>query len=722
MQQAARRDQNNSLGSPVKFDVLRHASGHDDLSAKPLKSPGARWLALLSQSGAGLGGLIGTVVLGGYVLHVPALVTLRPGLKGMSPLTALGLLAIALAVLAWSRGARPKAQIAAAIAIAITIAALISHLFMGQDAISPILAQTLFQFPANLSGRTSIATAIGIGLVGISIFLRSREAALADMAAGAALIIAGTALLGYAYGVSDLYALPMFNSMALHTAFVLFLLSGTALLADPNSGWASILASNSNGGHSTRRQLLFLMAPPIAGWVLLSWTNAHLIGLGAAMALLVVATVVPLALLILRDGRVLETLDRERRAKADLLTGNAIELEAKLAAQAEALAHESNERTKAEAVLYRAQRMEAVGQLTGGIAHDFNNLLMAIGGNLELLKQRLPADDPKIQRYLSHATAAAEKGAKVTSQLLAFSRSQRLDIRAVSLDPILANARALIGNSLGPKIDVQMDLRSAGTWVRTDPGQLELAILNLAINARDAMPEGGTLRIVSHVIPTEAAGHEGSPDDIIIQVTDTGGGMTEEVAAKAVEPFFTTKSRGKGTGLGLAQVYGFARQCGGDLNIISAPGEGTTIEIVLKSTEALDHPVAPASTAHMSAVADQYEKPLLLVIDDDESVRAVVVDALLGAGFRVEQASDGPAGLAILERCKPAAAVIDFLMPGMNGAEVARLAQIRQPGLPIVFVSGYSETVALDEIAGAVVLRKPFQMDALSRTVNSVLQ
>lgn len=706
----------------MKFEVLLRTPGHDDRSAEPSTPRGAWWLVRLSQAGAGLGGLIGAAVIGGYALHRSWLVVLRPGSKGMSVLTAAGLIALAIAALARSRGADRGARIASVVALTITLAALISHATLGGDGLSPALADMLFQFPADLAGRMSVATAIGIGLIGLSIALRASKVALADAAAGVALIIAGIALLGFAYGAGDLDALPIFNSMAIHTALVLVLLAGAALIVDPNAGAAALLASSRTGGGATRRQLLVLIAPPIAGWLLLRWTQEHLIEIGASIALLVVATIVPLALLILRDGYALEALDRERRARADILAAHAIELERRLTAQAAALAHESDERAKAEAALYRAQRLEAVGQLTGGIAHDFNNLLMAIRGNLELLTQRMPADDARIQRYLSHATAAADRGAKVTAQLLAFSRSQRLDIVAARLDPILIGARDLIGNSLGPRIEVRTDLRSQGMWVRTDAGQLELAILNLALNARDAMPEGGIVRIASRVVPPPSGIADGHPDQIIIQVSDTGSGMTEEIAAKAVEPFFTTKSRGKSSGLGLAQVYGFARQCGGDLNIRSAPGQGTTVEILLKATEPAEDAVAPALATPAPGALGQAERPLLLVIDDDESVRSVVVESLLGAGFRVEQASNGPAGLALLEKCRPAAAVIDFLMPGMSGAEVARLAQIRQPSLPIVFVSGYSETVALDEIAGAVVLRKPFQMDALSRAVNSVLQ
>jgi CheY-like chemotaxis protein len=370
--------------------------------------------------------------------------------------------------------------------------------------------------------------------------------------------------------------------------------------------------------------------------------------------------------------------------------------------------------------MYRAQRMEAVGQLTGGIAHDFNNLLMAVRGNLDLMQRKLAPTEERLHRYLENAIAATDKGAKVTGQLLAFSRSQKLQVRPIELDPVLASARELIGSSLGPLIEISLMLDTATTWVMTDPDQLELAILNLAVNARDAMPDGGTLRIESGPSVTRLGDERDESGYIFIRVIDTGAGMTDEVAAHAIEPFFTTKARDKGTGLGLAQVYGFVRQCGGDLRIVSAVGSGTSVEILLPCAEpALEAAQSSPSNDGMAIAAGSGRS--VLVVDDDDAVRAVIVDALLAAGFQVHEASNGEAGLSLLDSTAPVAAVIDFLMPGMNGAEVARLAQQRRPGLPIVFVSGYSDTVALNGIMGAVVLRKPFDIGALDRALSSVL-
>jgi signal transduction histidine kinase/CheY-like chemotaxis protein len=669
---------------------------------------------------AAISGWVALVALLGYLINIPDLVHVRTGLEGMSPLTATALLALAVAALAKASDRNGLARWSAGFAIAIGAATLVAHAVMHADTLSPAVGAAVFRMRPEQVGRTSIATGLGVLLIATALLSRRRAPSLADWASSGGLLVSGTALLGYLYGVNDLYALPMFNSMAVNTAATLFLLSLSTLLAEPDVGWASILGSSELGGGAVRRQLGFVVLPVIGGWLLLVGTSAAHIGPAVAMALLVILTVAPLAMLILRDGRILNALDRERRSKADILEHIAEELNQKLAAQASELAREAEERTRAEAAMYRAQRVEAVGQLTGGIAHDFNNLLMAIRGNLELLQGRLPADEERLHRYLGNAMAATDKGAKVTGQLLAFSRSQRLDIRAAALDPVLTSARALIGNALGPNIALKLDLDTAGVWVRTDPDQLELAILNLAVNARDAMTDGGNICVESRAGEALRFNDTEETPSVVIRVIDDGAGMTPEVAAQAVEPFFTTKARGKGTGLGLAQVYGFVRQCGGDLRISSVVGEGTTIEILLPVAvpQANDAPTNAATGAQVSSAGNGRK---VLVIDDDEGVRSVIVDALRAAGFIVTEAGDGESGLALLDHVEPAAAVIDFLMPGMNGAEVARIAQLRRPGLPIVFVSGYSDTLALDGIAGAVVLRKPFDIAGLSRALSTVL-
>jgi signal transduction histidine kinase len=659
-------------------------------------------------------------VLFGYATHRAATVVVLPGLQGMSVLTATGLAAVGLALLAGSWDLRRTEQGLAAVALVVGVLVALSHAIVGGDILSPALAARLFAFDPSVAGQTSPATAAGLAALGAALLLR-RRTEIADALCSATLIVAGMALLGYVYGVRDLYAVPVFRTMALHTALSMFLLALATILVRPQDGLASIIASPGAGGRATRRQLAFTLLPPIAGAILLRATDAHRLGPGAAMAFLVVLTIAPLAWLILRDGRALNEIELERRRRAELQESLARDLEERLQAQAAELKSESAERAKAEQAVYRAQRMETVGQLTGGIAHDFNNLLMAVGGSLQLMAKRLDADHP-VQRYISTAQAATDKGAKLTAQLLAFSRTQKLDIRPVELDLTLGAARELLGNALGPQIRTETHLGAPGAWALTDANQLELAVLNLALNARDAMPDGGALIVESEPCTARLKAEDDEKAYLAVRVRDTGTGMSAEVAAKAVDPFFTTKERGKGTGLGLAQVYGFVRQCGGDLRIETELGRGTTVELLLPCAERpAAEPPTDRAAERAASPASLGRQRLLLVIDDDDGVRAVLVDTLREAGFEVIEACNGADGLSLLDGHVPAAAIIDFLMPGLNGAEVARLAQTRQPGLPIIFVSGYADTIALDGIAGAVVLRKPFDIDGLQRTVASVL-
>ena len=483
----------------------------------------------------------------GYVVDHPALTRVRADWQGMSPITSAGLISLGCAILSQTFSARRPTAIFGGLALAIGGGMLVVHAVAGRDVLSPWLATILLHFGPGQTGRVSIATAACLCALG-GVSLGRRSSWYGEAAAAAALLVSGVALLGYAYGVRDLYSVPIFRTMGLNTACALFSLSAGLLLADPRAGWASVIASREAGGGATRRQLGFLMLPPIAGWVLLQITSAAALGPAIAMALLVILTIVPLGLLIIRDGRLLNALEAERRTKAGMQARVRNELEAELSAQAQRLAVESAERAKAEAALSRAQRMEAVGQLTGGIAHDFNNLLMAVGGNLQLLAKRLP-EDHSARRFALNGMEAVARGAKLTGQLLAFSRTQKLDPRPVELDPVLRSARALVGAALGPSIDVRLEADAAGAWALTDPDQLELAILNLAVNARDAMPDGGILTVSSGACRTRLGQTGREAGCFFVQVRDTGQGMSAEIAEKAIEPFFTTKERARAQGL-----------------------------------------------------------------------------------------------------------------------------------------------------------------------------
>jgi CheY-like chemotaxis protein len=362
--------------------------------------------------------------------------------------------------------------------------------------------------------------------------------------------------------------------------------------------------------------------------------------------------------------------------------------------------------------------MEALGQLTGGIAHDFNNLLTVVVGGLDLITKRV--EDAKLRRYAENALTAAERGARLTGQLLAFSRVQRLEVRPVQVAPLIQNMRPLLRNVLGPGIEKRFDLDEAMMPVMADPTQLEVAILNLAINARDAMPDGGTLSFATRPVAVTDEPELEDGDYVELTISDTGVGMPPEIAERAFEPFFTTKEVGKGTGLGLSMVYGMARQSGGAARIESRPGKGTSVRLLFRKA---DDAVAEAEAAAEPAAPAKPARPLsVLVIDDDPDVRAFIVAALEEQGSKVRHACDGKEGIAEAEREPPDLVIVDFIMPGLSGAEVADRILAENPGQPILFVSGYSETEAVKRIApDAPLLAKPFRAEALEKAVRAVL-
>lgn len=371
------------------------------------------------------------------------------------------------------------------------------------------------------------------------------------------------------------------------------------------------------------------------------------------------------------------------------------------------LKYEIEQRQRAETALVQSQKMEAIGQLTGGLAHDFNNLLTAVVGNLDLIRTR--ATDPRIIRRAEHAFRAAERGSKLTAQLLAFSRTQKLATAPVDLNALISGMSELVNQTLGAEITVKTELSNGLPHALADANQLELAILNLSINARDAMPDGGTLTISTR---SDAVDKQ----RVIVCVADTGTGMPPEVVARAFDPFFTTKPPGKGTGLGLSQVYGIVRQIGGDISIDTAPGKGTRISIALRIADALaEHESAAPGTVSRGSET-------ILIVDDDPDVRQIMFGVLSDVGYLVREAASGEAALHILKDYRPDLLVLDFGMPGANGAEVAASARQQNDSLRILFVSGYSDTSAIEKAVGkAVLLHKPFRPAEFAAAVRSSL-
>jgi PAS domain S-box-containing protein len=387
-----------------------------------------------------------------------------------------------------------------------------------------------------------------------------------------------------------------------------------------------------------------------------------------------------------------------------------------------ATARDITERETMEERLRQSQKMEAVGQLTGGLAHDFNNLLTAVIGNIELLTPRL-AGDPAASRFLAAAQRAAENGAKLTEQLLAFSRRQHLQPRAVDLNAVVDGMRELLTRTIGTTIRVNARLARELWPALVDPTQIEVAILNLAINARDAMPLGGTLTIETRnlacgidPVPAEI----GDADCICLSVRDTGTGMTDEVLNAAVEPFFTTKDVGKGSGLGLSQVYGMVRQSNGSMQIESRVNTGTTVHLYLPSA------AAPADRAESDGGRATAERAggRILVVDDNAPVREVSVQMLRELGFGVTEADSGHAALDALARGEAYdLLLIDVAMPGLNGIETVRRAREMSPGLRVLYVTGYADLSGMEHPSGDdPLIKKPFRLAELAAELRSALR
>jgi CheY-like chemotaxis protein len=371
----------------------------------------------------------------------------------------------------------------------------------------------------------------------------------------------------------------------------------------------------------------------------------------------------------------------------------------------------------------QSQKMEAVGHLTGGVAHDFNNLLQIISANLDLAAAVVQAD-PHLRMRMQNATEAVARGSRLTGQLLAFARRQALEPRSVDLGRVIRDMSDMLGRTLGENIEIETVI-AGGLWnTLADPNQVENTVLNLAINARDAMPDGGklTLEVANAFLDDAyAGGHaEVTPGQyVMLAVSDTGTGMTPEVMTRVFEPFFTTKPEGKGTGLGLAQAYGFVKQSGGHIKIYSEPGEGTAIKLYLPRTRRQTDAQDVARGAPVEGGSER-----ILVVEDDEGVRGAVVDMLSDLGYRVSRAENAERALEMLKGEVPDLIFTDVVMPGaISTREFTRRAQEMHPGVHILYTSGYTQNAIvhngrLDD--DALLLSKPYRKDELARKLRSV--
>ncbi|WP_245259738.1 response regulator [Methylopila sp. 73B] len=393
------------------------------------------------------------------------------------------------------------------------------------------------------------------------------------------------------------------------------------------------------------------------------------------------------------------------------------------------LREEVAERERAEEQLRQAQKMEAVGQLTGGIAHDFNNMLTGVMGSLDIIRRRIDSgrlDD--LDRFMTAASTSAQRAANLTQRLLAFSRRQSLDPRAIDVNGLVRSLEELMLRTIGESIVLRLALAERLNSAVADANQLESAILNLAINARDAMPDGGALTVETRAVQIEP-GEQFEDRDlpagayIVITITDTGVGMSKETIKKVFDPFFTTKPIGQGTGLGLSMVYGFAKQSGGQAKVSSRVGQGTSVSLYLPSAGSSF--VQAGAVQPVGQLIADGDGERVLIVEDEDAVRQVLREALNELGYRTEEAADGPAALRLLtSETRFDMMISDVGLPGMNGRQLADEARVARPSLPILFVTGYAENAEMRAGflgANMSMITKPFTLETVAEKVRSML-
>lgn len=389
------------------------------------------------------------------------------------------------------------------------------------------------------------------------------------------------------------------------------------------------------------------------------------------------------------------------------------------------VAAEVAERSRVEDTLHQAQKMEAVGQLTGGIAHDFNNLLTGVIGSLELMqRRRRSGDETNDERYITAAVTSAQRAAALTQRLLAFSRRQTLDLKPLEVNPLVASLEDLLHRTTREDITVTTHLAAGLALVRMDANQLESAVINLAINARDAMPDGGTITITTaavHLTPEEGAAMDLAEGDYVtLTVADTGVGMTPEVLAKVFEPFYTTKPIGQGTGLGLSMVYGYMRQANGGVRILSQPGKGTQVQLYMPCLGG-DLDILPSEESRSAPLG---VGEVVLVVEDEAVVRSLIVEVLGELGYQTLEAGNAQEAMPFLENPQRIDLMIsDVGLPGMNGRQLADLAQANRPELKVLLATGYAEGSNVEGYLAAnmEIITKPFAIDALANKISEML-
>ena len=658
----------------------------------------------IARLGAVLLILLGTLVLLGWFWDVGWLTTVLPGRIAMKPNTAVGFLFLGLALFLstrsnQTRGTQLWCAASASVVGLVGLLTLSEYLFHADFGIDQLLFKDVAQ--ATYPGRMAHITAFNFCIAGLSVLLLAfseKRATISQALAATSGLSALFAIIGYLYGVPVLYGSIEYTSMALHTGVGFLVGCVSVLFCRPDLGLMSVLTNPYPGGWLARKLLpVAALAPAALGAVCIhSGLFSSDVRLG--IACLVVAQIVLFMALVWILAFVLNRAEGEK------------------AVAEEALA-------RSEKLLQQSQKLEAIGLLAGGVAHDFNNLLAVINGYSDLLLERLDLPDPD-RRSLEQIKQAGNSAASLTRQLLMLSRQQVVEPVVLNINQTVGNLDKMLRRLIKENIEFSFVLDSQLDRVKADPGQIEQIVLNLVVNARDAMPTGGTLRIQTKNVEKVVAqpGQEALPGRfVLLEVTDTGTGMDQQTQAHIFEPFFTTKPVGKGTGLGLATVYGIVKQSNGHIEVQSTPGRGSSFQIYLPAEAQACAGLEPGKDAADAVFSGE----MVLVVEDAEPLRALICEALSASGCTVLSAPEGQEALRIVQQEKGVIDLLitDVIMPGMNGPALAKQVRALRPETKILYMTGYSgEFVRSDMlIPGVSFIQKPFTPADLRRKIRKML-
>jgi signal transduction histidine kinase/CheY-like chemotaxis protein len=663
------------------------------------------------------------MVLAGWAFDVPALRRILPGQPPMVVLTALGALLLGLSLLVAarktaSRGWRRFGQSLAGLAAAIGIGGLFQYLLPGAYRLDD-QAQRLLFGPLKPGSGMALASAAGILGSAFGLFLRDVRnrwlRRIGGLAAVFGFVVAAVGLLVYGYGLGALHQGGPFSRMALVTAITLGILSAGVILSRPNRPWVTTVLGGGEAAALTRHLLpSVVLAPLILGWLALQAFRAGYIETETGMAVLVVLLVLWLAGLTIRLARSIDQRAATERHLRDTLHDANGALERRVAER-------TRELLLAQDALVQSQKMEAIGQLTGGVAHDFNNLLTIIRSSVEFLR-RPDLPEERRRRYMDAVSDTVTRAAKLTAQLLAFARRQALKPEVFDAGARIRSIAEMLDSLTGARIRIVTHLPDDPCHVRADASQFETALVNLAVNARDAMEGEGTLtiRLTCGLALPAIRGHAGSATPFVsVEVTDSGSGIAREHLAQVFEPFFTTKDIGKGTGLGLSQVIGFTKQSGGDVDVTSVVGRGTTFTLYLPQADAAGNGTmgAPEPEATPVETADK----CILVVEDNVEVGHFCAQILHDLGYGTVLAQSGEAALAEIEVVpfRFDAVFSDVVMPGMGGIALAKRLREIHPEMPVILTTGYSHVLAQDDGHGFELVRKPYSAEEIGKALSS---